>query len=235
MKRFLPLFLLTFSASLALVQAAGDAYPRAIFSDDFSADGFGKRWGHYKSSSVVKDGVLHGITDEKSDHPAVDNVVIDPEKDLQVSVKFQFLSDKAKGWNLWFDDKTYKGSHAGHICSVSVTPTSVNISDAKTGNFKNEYYEKRSPAPGQPSTLTEEEKAVIKTKNKVFPVKLSLMEWHTIVASTKGDTCEVAIDGKPVGAFQSEGIAHDTKTLVSLTTNRVDVDYDDFSIKGAAK
>jgi hypothetical protein len=28
-----------------------------VFSDDFSADGFGKRWGHYKSGSVVKDGV----------------------------------------------------------------------------------------------------------------------------------------------------------------------------------
>src|ERR1700744_760431 len=115
MKALLP-FLLALSAGLIVAQAADD-YPRAIFSDDFSADGFGKRWGHYKSSSVVKDGVLHGTTNEKSDHPAVDNVVIDPEKDLEVSVKFKFVSEQAKGWNLWFDDKTYKGSHAGHICS----------------------------------------------------------------------------------------------------------------------
>ncbi len=42
----------------------------------------------------------------------------------------------------------------------------------------------------------------------------------------------VSIDGKPVGTFKSAGIAHDTKSLVSLTTNRVDVNYDDFSIKG---
>lgn len=235
MKRLLPLLFVATTASLAFVQAAGDAYPRTIFSDDFSADGFGKRWGHYKSSSVVKDGVLHGITDEKSDHPAVDNVVIDPEKDLQVSVKFQFLSEKAQNWNIWFDDKAYKGSHAGHICSVVVTPKQITISDAKEGNFKNEIYAKRSPGPGQPNTYTDEDKALLKTKSKTFPVQISLKEWHTIVASTKGDTCEVSIDGKPVASFTSGGIAHDTKSLISLTTNRVDVDYDDFSIKGAAK
>ena len=30
-------------------------------------------------------------------------------------------------------------------------------------------------------------------------------------------------------------LVHDHKTLVSLTTNQVDVHYDDFSIKGVAK
>jgi hypothetical protein len=231
MKSLLPLLLLSLSATAALAQAPADAYSRTIFFDDFSSDGFGKRWGHYKSSSVVKDGVLTGITAETSDHPAVDNVIIAPERDLEVSVKFRFVSDKAKSFNLWFDDKNYKGSHAGHICNVSVSPTNVAIGDAKTGNFRNDIYEKKK-APGG---LTAEEKALLLTKNKSLPVKLTLQDWHTLVARTKADGIEVLIDGKSVGAFTSEGIGHDTKTLISLTTNRVDVQYDDFSIKAPAK
>jgi hypothetical protein len=52
---------------------------------------------------------------------------------------------------------------------------------------------------------------------------------------TSGDELTVSIDGKAVGSFKSPGITHDTKSLVSLTTNAVDVEYDDFSIKGVAK
>jgi hypothetical protein len=231
MKALLHISLLTFTAAVAFAEIPASYYSRPIFSDDFSGDGFGKRWGHYKISSVVKDGVLTGITAETSDHAAVDNVVIEPERDLEVSVKFRYVSDKAKSFNVWFDDKAYKGSHAGHICSVSVSPTNVTVADAKMGNFKNEYYEKRS----KPEGLSAEDKAFLQTKTKNFPVKVSLQDWHTLIARTKGDEVEVTIDGKVVGSFTSEGITHDSKSLVSLTTNRVDVQYDDFSIKGAAK
>ena len=206
-------------------------YSRPIFSDDFSGSGFGKRWGHYKSSSVIKDGVLVGITAETSDHPAVDHIIIEPERDLEVSVKFRYVSDKAKGFNVWFDDKNYKGSHAGHILSVNVSPTGVAIGDGKMGNFRNDIYEKKKT----PAGLSAEEKELLKKMNKSLPVKLTLQDWHTLVVRTKGDEVEVNIDGKALGSFKSEGISHETKTLVSLTTNRVDVEYDDFSIKGAAK
>ena len=178
------------------------------FSDDFSGTEFGKRWGHYKSSSIIKDGVLVGITAEDSDHPAVDNVRIDPERDLEVSVKFKFVSDKAKGFNVWFDDKDYKGSHAGHICSVSLTPKSVTISDAKTGSFRNDIYEKKSAPEG----LSAEDKEYLKTKSKNFPATLALQDWHTLVIRTKADEVEVIIDGKPAGSFKSEGVSHETKT-----------------------
>src|SRR5712691_9789782 len=107
MKSLFHLLLVSLTATVALAQAPADYYSRAVFSDDFSGNGFGKRWGHYKSASVVKDGVLVGITPENSDHSAVDNVVIDPERDLEVSVKFRYVSDKAKSFNVWFDDKNY--------------------------------------------------------------------------------------------------------------------------------
>jgi hypothetical protein len=226
MKSFIALLSSLIAATAFAAEPAG-YYSRTIFTDDFSGNGFGPRWGHYKSGSVVKDGVLVGITPEKSDHSAVDNIRFPGERDLEVSVKFRFVSDKAKSFNVWFDDKDYKGSHAGHICSVSVSPAFVNIADAKTGNFRNDIYEKRKSAAG----LSDADKAFLLTKSKRFPVKLTLQDWHTLVVRTKGDSIEVSLDGKSVGTFQSEGIGHDHKTLVSLTTNQVDVHYDDFSIK----
>jgi hypothetical protein len=223
--------LLTSALLLSTVIHAED-YSRLIFSDDFSSNAFGPRWGHYKSSSVVKDGTLVGITGEGSDHSAVDNIKFDGERDLQVSVKFRFVSDKAKSFNVWFDDKNYKGSHAGHICQATISPTGVNLADAKTGGFdlKNDLYARKKA-----NTLTNEEKEMLKSKAKRIPFTFSLQDWHTLVVQTKGDEISVTIDGKSVGSFKSEGIAHDTKSLVSLTTNAVDVHYDDFSIKAAAK
>ncbi|MDP1592091.1 MAG: hypothetical protein Q8M07_30300, partial [Prosthecobacter sp.] len=220
--------------SLLLTAATAFAadYPRVIFSDDFNAEGFGKRWGHYKSSSIVKDGVLVGITAPTSDHSAVDNIRIDGERDLEVSVKFRFVSDKAKSFNVWFDDKNYKGSHAGHICQATISPTSVNLADAKTGGFDltNGLYDRKKA-----NQLTEDEKKMLASKARRVPTKVSLGEWHTLVVQTEGDTIRVNIDGKDAGSFKSAGINHDTKSLISLTTNAVDVEYDDFSIKGVAK
>jgi len=220
-------------AALATFAAGPDTqYSRVIFMDDFSGNGFGPRWGHYKSSSVVKDGILIGITAPTSDHSAVDNIKFTGERDLEVSVKFRFASDKAKSFNVWFDDKDYKGSHAGHICQATISPTGVNLADAKTGGFDltNGLYTRKKA-----NQLTDEEKKVLATKAKRFPVKLTLQEWHTLVVRTKGDELSVLIDGKLVGSFQSPGIAHQTKSLVSLTTNPVDVHYDDFSLKGVAQ
>ena len=227
MKRILVPLFLSLSATLSFGEVPGNPYTRTLFSDDFSGSEFGKAWGHYKSGSIVKDGMLIGITPENSDHSAVDHVRIEPERDLEVSVKFRFVSEKAKSFNVWFDDKNFKGSHAGHICSVTVYPTSVVIADAKTGGFRNDIYAKKK----SPEGLSAEDKAFLQTKTKRVPASLTREEWHTLTIRTKADQVEVSLDGKKVGDFQSEGIAHDSKTLVSLTTNPVDVHYDDFSIK----
>ncbi len=220
--------------SLTLLAATAFAadYPRVIFSDDFSSDGFGKAWGHYKSSSVVKDGMLQGITAPESDHAAVDVIRIAPERDLEVSVKFQITGEKTYGFNVWLDDKDYKGSHAGHICSITVTRKSVIVADAKAGTFSNDIYARKKATP---PALTVEDKANLAKWTKTMPNAVSLNDWHTLVVRTENDVVTVIIDGKTVGSFQSSGVAHDHKTVVSLTTNRVGVNYDDFSIKGVAK
>ncbi|MBI3879007.1 MAG: hypothetical protein HY301_02960, partial [Verrucomicrobia bacterium] len=112
------------------------------------------------------------------------------------------------------------------------SPTSVNLADAKTGGFDltGGLYDRKKE-----NKLTEAEKKMLATKAKRLDVKLSLQAWHTLVVQTKGDEISVSIDGKLVGSFQSPGVAHDHKTLVSLTTNQQDVHYDDFSIKGTAQ
>ena len=206
-------------------------YGRVIFADDFSADAFGPRWGHYKSSSVVRDGVLVGITAPTSDHSAVDNIRFAGERDLEVAVRFRFTSDKARSFDVWFDDKDYKGSHAGHICQASISPKGVNLSDAKTGGFTFEggLYERKKA-----KELTDADKAMLATKAKWTGRPVALGEWHTLVVHTAGDEFTVEIDGTPAASFSSPGIGHATKSLVSLTTNAVDVEYDDFSIKAAA-
>jgi hypothetical protein len=225
------LSLLSIACISHAAEPATGAYSRLIFADDFSGTEFDKRWGHYKSGSVVRDGVLVGITPEKSDHAAVDSVRFEGEKDLEVSVKFRFASDKAKGFNVWFDDRNYKGSHAGHICNVTINPNALTMSDAKTGGFQNDIYEKKKTPEG----LSAEQKALLATKTRRVPSSLTLGDWHTLFVRTKGEEVSVQIDGGAVESFKSEGIGHDSKSLVSLTTNLVDVHYDDFSVRGVVK
>jgi len=230
--RLVPAVILPAVALVAVAAAPCRAveYGRVIFADDFSSNTFGPRWGHYKSSSIVRDGVLVGITDPASDHSAVDNIRFPGERDLEVAVRFRFTSDKARSFDVWFDDKDYKGSHAGHVCQASISPKGVNLSDAKTGGFTLEgglYERKKAKA------LTDADKAMLATKAKWTTKPVTVGEWHTLVVRTAGDDLTAEIDGAPAASFASPGIGHATKSLVSLTTNAVDVEYDDFSIKAA--
>lgn len=218
--------------SIALNVSFAADYPRVIFTDDFSGDAFGPRWLHYKSASVVKDGVLVGITPEGSDHAATDLVKFEPERDVEMSVRFKFTSEKAEKFNVHFDDPSYRGSHAGHICNVFVTPKSLQIHDGKTGGFRSDLFARRR---SNPPTSTDEDKKLMSMKTKNFPVAISRGEWHTLVLRTRGEEMFASLDGKELGSFQSEGIGHEHKSQVSLTTYLVDVHFDDFSLKGVAK
>ncbi len=213
-------------------KSAESAYDELIFQDDFEKDGFGERWSHYKSESEVKGGVLIGKTIDINDHAGVDAIRFETGKrDLEISVKFNFVGETAEKFNVWMDDKDYKGSHAGHICSVFISPTSGNISDAKTGNFENTIYEKRKGG----AELDEATQEMLKAKTMTFPLDLKRETWHTLLIQTKGDEVVVSVNGYEVGKLKSEGLAHETKSVVSLTTNIDDVHYDDFVIRAKSK
>ena len=204
-------------------------YKELVFEDDFSGEEFGELWKHYKSESVVRDGVMIGKTVDINVHAGCDSVRFEGRRDMEVAVKFNFVGEEAERFNVWFDDKDYKESHAGHISSISISPTSLSISDAKTGNFKNDIYEKRK----SPEGLDKGTEEMLKSKTVRFELELDREKWYELLIRTKGDNLVVKIDGKEVGEFQSEGVAHMTKSLVSLTTNVNDVHYDDLLIKAA--
>lgn len=204
-------------------------YTELVFEDDFSGEGFGEKWGHYKSESVIQEGVLIGKTIDINDHAGVEATRFEGRKNLMVGVKFKFAGPEAERFNVWFDDKDYKGSHAGHISNVTVSPTSVAITDAKTGNMENAIYERKKSPEGLDAETTE----MLKTKSASFPVELDREEWHDLRIFTTGDTIRVKIDGDDVGSFASEGNAHETKSVVSFTTYVNDVHYDDVIIRAA--
>ena len=54
MKLSLTLALVSLTTAVASAGEPAGYYSRTIFADDFSGSGFGPRWGHYKSGSVVK-------------------------------------------------------------------------------------------------------------------------------------------------------------------------------------
>ncbi len=204
-------------------------YDEVIFEDDFSGDEFGERWKHYKSGSVVQDGVMKGITPVDSDHQAVDTIDFEGRRDMEVSVKFKFSGPDAKRFNMKFDDHDYKGSHAGHICRASISPTVVTISDGKTGNYNNEIFEKRKSG----GELDEETKKILESSSVRIPVELTADEWHVLLIQTKADKLTVSIDGEQVGELQSPGIAHETKSSLGMATPGKGISYDDFVVKAA--
>ena len=215
-------------------QSEGESYySEEIFFDDFSGEGFGERWSHYVSESVVQDGVLVGKTIDINNHAGVDAIRFEGRQDVEFSVKFRFAGPEAERFNVWFDDKALVEAHAGHVCNVTVSPTSVTITDAKTGNMENSIYEKKKSAEG----LDDETKALLETKTKRFEVDFEKDkdEWHDLLVQTKGEVLTVFIDGKEIGSLESEGIAHETKASVSVTTYANDVHYDDYTIRAAPR
>jgi hypothetical protein len=69
-------------------------------------------------------------------------------------------------------------------------------------------------------TTTPEQDAMLKTKMAKFPVDLEVGKWHDLLVEIEGDQLTVSIDGKEVGQFSSEGIAHPTKRALRLAVPR---------------
>ena len=201
-------------------------YGKTIFEDEFEGEGLNKKWGMYKSASTVRDGVMVGITPDDADHPSVNTIRFEPQADLEVAVSFKFAGSKR--FSVMFRDKVYKGTHAGHICHVAVSPKAVILYDTKTGIFKNEIYDARKAG-----TLDEATKELLKTKQQRLAVDLDESKWHKLLIRIKADVMEVFVDGKKVGRFQSEGFAHQAVDQVNLTTTKKEVHYDHFKIKGS--
>lgn len=202
-----------------------ESFPKVLFEDDFSGTGLKKEWGSWKSETIVRDGVMVGITPKDADHPSVNTIKLPPLSDMEVDVAFKFAGSNR--FSVMFRDLDYKGSHAGHICHVAVTDKSVTLFDGKTGIFANEYYDKRKT----PGGLSDAEKQAIEKTKSTQKVSLDPEQWHNLVIRIEGDVIKAWIDGELVGTLQSPGIAHPTKSNMNITTVDREVHYDNFFIR----
>jgi len=202
----------------------GNDYQKQVFADDFSAPALSKQWKLYKSSSVIREGVLVGIEQKDGGHAAVHSITLEPFSDVELKVDIKFEGSKLT--NLTFNQNGFKQSHAGHICRAVVTPTRIILRDGKTGVFKNEIHEKRQAGPLDAAT-----KALLKTKEASFPVKLKQGEWYSVTVRIKGDVMQAFIDDKLVGSLRSEGIAHATKDKIGLVAPKQEMCFDNVVVK----
>jgi len=73
--------------------------------------------------------------------------------------------------------------------------------------------------------LTNQQRAMLKTKSKKFKYKIEPSIWHSATIKIEGDTIAVTVDDKAIGKFSSSGIAHPTiRTLRLAVPKQASVD-----------
>ena len=212
---------------LALISLASAAHaaPKAtlIFQDDFERsesqelkEEIGNGWATNSEKRAagnkqvdLKDGALHIYISPAADHSVS---VTHPAafRDGRVELRFK-LENPNDNLGLNFADLEYKPVHAGHICMAKIGLKDVQLRDLKTGVMDLKTREMRLA-----KTITEEQEAILKTKEKKFPNKLDAGKWHHLTVEILGDTMSLAIDQKPIASFSSEGIAHPTKRTLRI-------------------
>ena len=200
--------------------------PTLLFSDDFNRDeatpgkeDIGNGWtsnsawrakGHQQVD--LKDDAMHVTKHAEADH----GVAIFHDiafQDGRVELKFKLGDGDDLGVD--FVDRELKTVHAGHLCIARVTNKNLQITDSKTGGMDNKIRERREKGDKSPELA-----ALLKSKTKAFKLDLKPEDWHTMQITVSENTMSVKIDGQETGSFQSEGIAHPTKRMITLAVNK---------------
>ncbi len=223
MRYLIPLFLCA-----AIPLAAGEELGTLVFSDDFSrnesqetTDDPGNDWATNSKSRAkgnkqvdLIDGAMRIFIHAEADHAVS---VTHPFEFVNGAVTMRFkLESEKDSLGLDFADLQYKEVHAGHLFKATFYANKVSLLDSKTGVMSNLIYEAKKAG----TKLTAEQTAMLKTKEKSFPLSISVGEWHTLIVTVKGDTISASVDDKIVGSFSSEGFSHPTKRLLRLSVPR---------------
>jgi len=131
-------------------------------------------------------------------------------KDGTVGLRFK-LEDESDSLNLNFADLGLRTVHAGHLFKIILGTTGVKIADQKRGEMN--LVLRNAKKEG---TLTPEQKKFVFQKSKTIPHPISAGQWHQVYVTIEGDKISCRIDDEPVGSFQSDGFAHETKKLLRL-------------------
>lgn len=173
----------------------------------------------------IQDGVLIGKQTNPS-HGAVIRKEL-PFSDIDIEVDFRFSGGSR--FNFVIDDKNEKSVHAGHICRVSISPTSLKISDDKTGNMNLEIRALR-----QTENLLDKQQQALEAllKRTSVSAKLDLQhgEWYCLRVRIQNDLMEAYINDELIAMLRSPGVAHPTKTKFGMTVNEATIDFDNLEI-----
>ena len=220
-------FLISLIVSMPLFAAEIPAghYKTDLFSDDFSSAQKAKIWKAYKSESKVQEGILIGLMPNGADHNAVDSVVLPKAVgDVEVAVDFKFMGSPS--FTVAFNDRKYKGSHAGHICRVAFNSKSLTFKDGKTGIFKNEIWAKKKAGKLDAATTK-----LLKTKQQKLNYTFKKGEWYKLIIRIKGNEMQAFINGELAGSFKSQGIAHSSKNHLALVTAKQAMHIDNVKVR----
>jgi hypothetical protein len=222
MKRLLLIF-----AFSPLLLAAETPHGTLLFEDDFDRDeavaGKEDIGGGWTSNSAwrakgnqqvdLKDGAMHVTKHAEADH----GVAIFHDVAFQDgAVELRFKLGPGDDLGLDFVDRELKTVHAGHLCVARVTLNNLTLTDSKTGTMDARIRERRLAGDKSPELA-----ALLKTKTKAFKLDLAADVWHTMRVTVEGDAMRASIDGREIGEFKSEGIAHPTKRMITLAVNKL--------------
>lgn len=194
-----------------------------LFSDDFERAEPGE-WKAVVPGLSVGQGVLR-VVQTRDDHGAVARVHR-PMRD--VIVAFRYRLDGSTGFSAVFDDKSHRGSHAGHICRVAFAPTQIRLGDDREGVMRNDIFALRK----DPQRKAEVD-ALLKGRGAAFQHTLDPVAWHRVVIEIIGDRMRVTVDDRAVGFLRSPGLAHETKGSFHFTVNGAGVLFDEVRIWAA--
>ncbi len=203
-----------------------DASGVVILEDDFnreekdpSKEQVGNDWGTNSRSRAkgvkqvdLVDGAMHITRADVADH----GVSVTHEvafQDATIQLRFKLRAKDDLGINI--ADMKEKSVHAGHICMARIRTNRVEIVDLKTGRMNLKSREQRLAGK-----LSAKVKKEIDKKSKFFKVDLAVDQWHQLEVKIVGKTMTVSLDDKKIGEFQSEGIAHLTKSRLRLAVGK---------------
>lgn len=131
------------------------------------------------------------------------------------AVQMKFKLGPGDDLGLDFVDRQLKTVHAGHLCMARVTLKGITLTDSKTGGMDLKIQERRKAGDKSPELAK-----LLKSKTTSFPLNLQADQWHTMLIVVEGDVMRATVDGKFIGQFKSEGIAHPTKRMITLAVNK---------------
>jgi hypothetical protein len=131
-------------------------------------------------------------------------------------VRFKFPGlTKIESLQLGFVDREQKGIHAGHLCYAIISPSTITLTDHKTGVMNLDIRIRRQSLLDRKEKPPADLEALLKTKQITVPWK-SDTDWHELILVTEGDEMRLSLDGRLVARHRSPGFAHRDKRWFSF-------------------